>query len=325
VSTFLPVRTVNCVETLKAAYSCNTHSTCGWVVCGGCYTALSDPTELVSQAKLLQDKLVVVAHHRLTAANAISTSNAPNWTGPDPADASWKQSLPAQRLQCERFVLKDKDAIGAALEASIDGLVQHQQEVLRAVWATEVDASNKLSIRLRVVDRFMHRLNLAVEQYAKVVPASVPATPASSPAVGAGAGAGVGRSASSLPAPASAPSNSTMPTPASTLTSTQPQPPQRTPELDAKTRTIEFFLRTGIISLARCPLFDRKLHSRMPLSFTPLLRLKLLHACDQWHSSRVSTFLTGSHCKSRPITEGSIPLASMGGCSRSVGTVLFPL
>jgi hypothetical protein len=31
--------------------------------------------------------------------------------------------------------------------------------------------------------------------------------------------------------------------------------------------------------------------SRMPLSFTPLLRLKLLQACDQWHSSRASTFL----------------------------------
>ena len=30
------------------------------------------------------------------------------------------------------------------------------------------------------------------------------------------------------------------------------------------------------------------LHSRMPLVPTPA-RLKLLHACDQWHSSRVST------------------------------------
>jgi hypothetical protein len=34
------------------------------------------------------------------------------------------------------------------------------------------------------------------------------------------------------------------------------------------------------------------------------LRLKLLQACDQWHSSRLSTFLTGSHCKFRPNTEG---------------------
>jgi arylsulfatase A-like enzyme len=36
----------------------------------------------------------------------------------------------------------------------------------------------------------------------------------------------------------------------------------------------------------------RILHSMMPLSFTPLLRVKRCHACDQWHSSRVST-LTG--------------------------------
>jgi hypothetical protein len=33
--------------------------------------------------------------------------------------------------------------------------------------------------------------------------------------------------------------------------------------------------------------FDRNLHSRIPLVATPLLGLKLLHACDQWHSSRV--------------------------------------
>jgi hexosaminidase len=33
----------------------------------------------------------------------------------------------------------------------------------------------------------------------------------------------------------------------------------------------------------------------MPLSFTPLLRLKLEHACDQCHSSRVFTPLTGWH------------------------------
>jgi hypothetical protein len=36
--------------------------------------------------------------------------------------------------------------------------------------------------------------------------------------------------------------------------------------------------------------FDRNLHPRMPLSFTPLLRLKLLHACGQLDSSRASTF-----------------------------------
>jgi hypothetical protein len=29
--------------------------------------------------------------------------------------------------------------------------------------------------------------------------------------------------------------------------------------------------------------FGRNLHSIKPLSFTPLLHLKLLHACDQWH------------------------------------------
>jgi hypothetical protein len=54
----------------------------------------------------------------------------------------------------------------------------------------------------------------------------------------------------------------------------------------------------------RCAFFGRNLHSRMPLSFTPLLRLKRCHACDQWHSSRVSMFLTDSHCKLRPNAEG---------------------
>jgi hypothetical protein len=38
--------------------------------------------------------------------------------------------------------------------------------------------------------------------------------------------------------------------------------------------------------------FDRKVHLRMLLVPTPA-RLKLLQACDQWHSSLVSTFLTG--------------------------------
>jgi hypothetical protein len=41
----------------------------------------------------------------------------------------------------------------------------------------------------------------------------------------------------------------------------------------------------------RCAFSDRKLHSGMPLSCTPLIRLKRCHACDQWHSSRVFTFL----------------------------------
>jgi hypothetical protein len=37
----------------------------------------------------------------------------------------------------------------------------------------------------------------------------------------------------------------------------------------------------------RCSGFDNFLLSRMPLGFTPLLRLKLEHACDQCHSSRI--------------------------------------
>jgi hypothetical protein len=59
------------------------------------------------------------------------------------------------------------------------------------------------------------------------------------------------------------------------------------------------------LSLVRCAFFDSNLQSRMPLSFTPLFRLKLLHACGQWHSSRVFTSLTGWYCKLRPNTEGA--------------------
>jgi hypothetical protein len=40
--------------------------------------------------------------------------------------------------------------------------------------------------------------------------------------------------------------------------------------------------------------FDRNLHLRMQL--VPWLRLKLLQACDQWHSSRCPLPLTGLHC-----------------------------
>jgi hypothetical protein len=54
---------------------------------------------------------------------------------------------------------------------------------------------------------------------------------------------------------------------------------------------------------ARCAFYDRHLHSRMPLVPTPT-HLKLLQACDQWHPSRVSTFLTSSRCKLHPNTEG---------------------
>jgi hypothetical protein len=59
--------------------------------------------------------------------------------------------------------------------------------------------------------------------------------------------------------------------------------------------------------LARCAFSDRNLHSRMPLDPTHV-RLKLLHACDQWHSSRKFTPLTGLHCKFRPTTEGPLTL-----------------
>jgi tetratricopeptide (TPR) repeat protein len=49
----------------------------------------------------------------------------------------------------------------------------------------------------------------------------------------------------------------------------------------------------GLSLRARCAFSDRNLHSRMPLD--PMhVRLKLVHACDQWHSSRKSAFLTGS-------------------------------
>jgi hypothetical protein len=35
------------------------------------------------------------------------------------------------------------------------------------------------------------------------------------------------------------------------------------------------------------------------------------HACDQWHSSRKFTPLTGLHCKLRPNTEGTRTLVSI--------------
>jgi hypothetical protein len=50
---------------------------------------------------------------------------------------------------------------------------------------------------------------------------------------------------------------------------------------------------------AWCAFSDRNLHSRMPLASSE-------QACDQWHSSRVSTVLTSSHCKLRPNTKGSV-------------------
>jgi hypothetical protein len=43
----------------------------------------------------------------------------------------------------------------------------------------------------------------------------------------------------------------------------------------------------------------------MPLCFPPLLHLKLLHACDQWHASRLSTATYRYHLKFRRNTEGA--------------------
>jgi hypothetical protein len=54
----------------------------------------------------------------------------------------------------------------------------------------------------------------------------------------------------------------------------------------------------------RCASSDRSVHSRIPLVPMPA-RLKLLHACDHWHSSRMFTPYTGRHCKFRPNTEGA--------------------
>jgi kinesin family protein 6/9 len=57
----------------------------------------------------------------------------------------------------------------------------------------------------------------------------------------------------------------------------------------------------------RCAFFGINLYSRMPLVPTPA-RLKLLHACDQYHSSWVFTPLTGSHCKLCRNTVGLDPI-----------------
>jgi hypothetical protein len=38
----------------------------------------------------------------------------------------------------------------------------------------------------------------------------------------------------------------------------------------------------------------------------PRLLASSEQACDQWHSSRLSTFLTGWHCKFRPNTKGTV-------------------
>jgi hypothetical protein len=68
------------------------------------------------------------------------------------------------------------------------------------------------------------------------------------------------------------------------------------------TQSMEIMDETG--KLARCAFFGRNLHSMMPLVPTPA-RLTLLHAYDQWHSSRVFTPLTSWHGKFRPNTKGT--------------------
>jgi hypothetical protein len=52
---------------------------------------------------------------------------------------------------------------------------------------------------------------------------------------------------------------------------------------------------------------DRNVHSMTPLDPTPA-RLKLVHARDQWQSSRVFIPLAGWHCKLGPNTEGVPPV-----------------
>jgi hypothetical protein len=49
----------------------------------------------------------------------------------------------------------------------------------------------------------------------------------------------------------------------------------------------------------------------MPLSFTPLFRLKRCHVCDQCHASRVSTASYRYHCKLRPNAEGTYEEAEL--------------
>jgi hypothetical protein len=70
-------------------------------------------------------------------------------------------------------------------------------------------------------------------------------------------------------------------------------------EIDFKFPTELFFITLRV----RCAFLGRNLHSRMSTVPTPA-RLKLLHASDQWHSSRVFTLLTGRHCNFRPNTKG---------------------
>jgi hypothetical protein len=69
-------------------------------------------------------------------------------------------------------------------------------------------------------------------------------------------------------------------------------------------------VRVSVLGLqaVRCTFSDGFLHSRMPLDPTHV-RLKLLHARDQWHSSRVPTtsYRLAWHCKFRHNTVGLPP------------------
>jgi Ran GTPase-activating protein (RanGAP) involved in mRNA processing and transport len=66
------------------------------------------------------------------------------------------------------------------------------------------------------------------------------------------------------------------------------------------------------------PVFRQKL-TRDECGLTPLLRLKRCHVCGQCQSSRVTTPLTGWHCKSRPNTEGAKKLKKLNLRRNEVG------
>ena len=233
-------------------YSCRTPSTCGWAICSSCHARHEDPAALVGRAKQLQDRLVETAHRRLLAAGALPEGK-PAWSGFDTPDGSWVQHLPAHRLQCERLVLQDKAAIAEALDSSITDLVEHQHKVLRAVWSTEADVQNKLGARLVVADRFMHRLNVAVEQLAAASgPSSSTLSPTpASEATSAPAG---GTTTASIP-PSPSPLPSPSPSPHSVAAGGDNNDGDRSgsggPPLDPKAVTVEFFVKTGIVSLVQ--------------------------------------------------------------------------
>jgi hypothetical protein len=73
---------------------------------------------------------------------------------------------------------------------------------------------------------------------------------------------------------------------------------------DADVKGLLELARENHLDLYGALFFDRNPYSRMPLVPTPA-RLKLSHACDQYHSSRASTSYR-YHCNPRPNTEGMI-------------------